>query len=47
MLLAKESLMEPLDMHELQAPSIVSNELRLELFEKAACSASASAVWAA
>jgi fumarate hydratase class I len=36
MLLAKESLMEPLDMHELKAkgPSDHLQELRLELFEK-------------
>ncbi len=36
MLLAKESLMEPLDMHELQArgASDTNEELRLELFEK-------------
>ena len=36
MLLAKESLMEPLDMHELKAngPSDYLQELRLELFDK-------------
>ncbi|MEJ1380499.1 MAG: fumarate hydratase, partial [Candidatus Sedimenticola sp. (ex Thyasira tokunagai)] len=36
MLLAKESLMEPIDMHELQArgPNSRTEELRLELFEK-------------
>ena len=36
MLLAKESLMEPLNMHELQAngASNPSEELRMELFEK-------------
>ncbi len=36
MLLAKESLMEPIDIHELQArgPNSRTEELRLELFEK-------------
>ena len=49
MLLAKEALMEPIDIVELKArgPSSRAEKLRLELFDKSTRSASARRAWAA